>query len=81
MYSCAPLRRDEQKQDVQLEHKYSNSVPILDVARKTCQKQWSIGRGGERGSEMSVLTARHDDDDDLESVGVGISLPLPFPRV
>ncbi len=24
-----------------------------------------IGRGGERGSEISVLAARHDDDDDI----------------
>ena len=38
MYSCGPLHRGEQKQDVQLEHTYSNSVQILDVARKTCQK-------------------------------------------
>ena len=33
------LRRDEQRQDVQLEHTYGSSVPILDVARETCQKQ------------------------------------------
>ena len=69
MYSWGPLHRDEQRQDVQLEHTYSSSVPMLNVARKTCQKQWTIGRSGERGSELSVLTARHDDDyddDDLE---------------
>ena len=24
-----------------------SSVPILDVARKTCQKQWTIGRGAD----------------------------------
>ena len=28
------------------------------------QGQWTIGRGGERGSEISVLIARNDDDDD-----------------
>ena len=30
---------------------------------KTCQKRWMIGRSGERGSGISVLTARHDDDE------------------
>ena len=55
---------DEQRQDIRLEHTYSSSVTILDVARKTCQGQWTIGRGGERGSEISVLIARHHDDDD-----------------
>ena len=64
MYSCGLLHRDEQRQDVQIEHAYSSPVLILDVARKTCQGQWTIGRGGERGSEISVLIARHDDDDD-----------------
>ncbi len=39
-------------------------MPILDVAQKTCQKQWTIGKGGKSGSEISVLMARHDDDDD-----------------
>ena len=55
MYSCGPLQRDEQWQDVQLEHTYSTSMPILDVAWKTRQGQWMIGRGGERVSEISVL--------------------------
>ena len=54
---------DEQRQDVQLEPTYSSSVPILDVALRTCQKQWMIGRGGERGSEISVLIVQHDNDD------------------
>ena len=35
---------------------------IQDVALRTCQKRWTIGRSGERGSGMSVLVARHDDD-------------------
>ena len=52
---------DDQRQDVHLEHTYSSSVQILDVARKTCQKQWTIGRSGERGSEISVLIVQHDD--------------------
>ena len=30
----------------------------------TCQKWWTIGRSGERGSGISVLAAQHDDDDD-----------------
>ena len=31
---------------------------------KACQRRWTIGRSGERGSGISVLVARHDDDDD-----------------
>ena len=54
---------DEQKQDDQLEPTYSSNVRIRDVALKTCQRQWTIGRSGERGSAISVLAARHDDDD------------------
>ena len=53
----------KQKQDDQLEHTYSSYVRIRDVALKTCQKQWMIGRCGERGSGISVLAAWHDDDD------------------
>ena len=64
MYSCGPFHRDEQRQDVQLKHTYCSSVQIQNVARKTCQKQWTIGRGGERGSEIFVLIVQHDDDDD-----------------
>ena len=30
----------------------------------TSQKRWTIGRSGERGSGISVLAARHDDEDD-----------------
>ena len=48
----------------QLEHTYSSCVKIRDVAVKTCQRRWTIGKGGERGSGISVLAARHDDDDD-----------------
>ena len=33
---------------------------------KTCQRRWTIGRSGERGSGISVLAARHNDDDDLK---------------
>ena len=55
----------KQKQDDQLEHTYSSYVRIRDVTLKTCQKRWMIGRSGERGSGISVLEARHDDDDDV----------------
>ena len=58
----------KQKQDDQLEHTYSSNVRIRDVALKTCQRRWTIGRSGERGSGISVLAARHEyvyDDDDF----------------
>ena len=64
MHSYGPPHMAKQKQDDQLEHTYSSYVRIRDVALKTCQKRWMIGRGGERGSGISVLVARHDDDDD-----------------
>ena len=54
----------EQKQDDQLELTYSSYVRTQDVTLKTCQRRWIIGRSGERGSGISVLAARHDDDDD-----------------
>ena len=53
-----------EKQDDQLENTYSSSVRIRDVALKTWQRRWTIGRSAERGSGISVLAARHDDDDD-----------------
>ena len=53
-----------QKQDDQHEHTFSNYVRIQDVVQKTCLRRWTIGRSGERGSGISVLPARHDDDDD-----------------
>ena len=64
MYSYGPLHMAEQRQDEQFEPIYSSSVPIRDVALKTCQKQWTIERGGERGSGISVLKVQHDDDDE-----------------
>ena len=51
------------KQDDQLEHTYSSCVKIRDVAQKTCQRWWTIGKSGERGSGISMLVARRDDDD------------------
>ena len=47
---------DEHRQDDHHEATYSSPVPI--------QKQWTIGRGSDRESGISVLIARHDDDDD-----------------
>ena len=64
MYSYGPPHMAGQKQDDQLEHTFSSYVRIRDVALKTCQRRWTIGRSGERGSGISVLTARDDDDDD-----------------
>ena len=34
-----------------------------DTGQKTYRRRWMIGRSGERGSGISVLVARHDDDD------------------
>ena len=59
------LHMDEQRQDDQLEPTYNSSVPIQNVALKTCWKQWTIEKGGERGSEISVPMSRHDDDDSI----------------
>ena len=65
MYCCGPLHTDEKVLDDQQEHIYSNSMPIQDVAWKTCQERWTIEMDGERGSGKSVLTTWHDDDDDF----------------
>ena len=65
---------DEQKKDDQLEPTYSSSVPIRDVALRTCRKQWTIGRGGERGSGISVLIVRQDDDSTFNLPGINFSL-------
>ena len=54
----------EQTQADLLEHTYNSYVIIRDVALKTCQRRWTIGESGERGSGISVLAARHDDDND-----------------
>ena len=65
MYSYGPPHMAVQKQDDQHEHTFSNYVRIRDVAQKTFQRRWTIGKSGERGSGISVLQARHDDDDDV----------------
>ena len=70
MYSYGPPYMAEQKQDGQLEHTYNSYVMIRDVALKTCWRQWTMGRRGERGSGISVQAARHDDDDDDDFIDI-----------
>ena len=57
---------DEQRQDDQLEpiYLYKSSVPMQDVALKTCRERWTIETGDEKGSGKSVLAVQDDDDDD-----------------
>ena len=62
MYSYEPPH--VRRQDDQHEHTFSSYVRIRDVVLKTCLGRWTIGRSGERGSGISVLPARHDDDDE-----------------
>ena len=66
MLSYGTPHMAEQKQDDQLEHTYRTSVRIRDVALRTYQKRWSIERSCERGSGISVLTVRQDDDDNTK---------------
>ena len=54
----------EQRQDDKLEPTYNSPVQIRDVTLRTCRKQWTIEKGGGRGSGRSVLMSRHDDVDD-----------------
>ena len=44
-----------QNQGDQLEPIYSSSLRIRDAALRTCQKQWTIGRSGKRGSGISKM--------------------------
>ena len=55
---------DVQRQDNQLEPTYSSTVSIQGVSLKIYRKQWTIEKGSEKGSGVSVLMAWHDDDDD-----------------
>ena len=63
-YNIAIHGMDVQEWDDQHEHTYSNYVRTQDVTLKTCRRRWMIGRNGERGSRISALAVRHDDDDD-----------------
>ena len=62
IYSYGPPHMAGQKQDDQHEHTFSSYVRIRDVALKTCQRRWTIGKSGERGSGISVLVVRQDDE-------------------
>ena len=59
-----------QKQVDQHERTFSSYVRIRDVVLKTYLGRWTIGRSGERGSGISVLPARYDDDDERCEVKV-----------
>ena len=63
MYSYGPPHMAVQKQDDQHEHTFNRYVRIRDVVLKTYLGRWTIGRSGERGSGISVIPARYDDDD------------------
>ena len=65
MYSYGSPHTAAQKQDDQHERTFSSCVRIQDVVLKTCLGRWTIGRSGERGSGISVLPARYDDDDEF----------------
>ena len=47
---------------------FSSYVRIRDVVLKTYLGQWTIGRSGERGSGISMLPARYDDDDEFKQI-------------
>ena len=61
------LHMDEPRLNDQLELIYSNSVPIKDVAWKTCWEWRMIG--SKRESGKSMLAAWHDDNDALKING------------
>ena len=59
-----PTHGPRKSRDDQHERTFSSYVRIQVVVLKTCLGRWTIGRSGERGSGISVLPARYDDDDD-----------------
>ena len=50
-------------------------VRIRDVALRTYEKRWTIGRSGLRELGISMLAARHDDDDEQLLCYASIYLP------
>ena len=74
MYSYGPPHMTGQKKDEQLELTFSSYVRIRDMALKTYQRRWTIGRSGERGSGISVPAAWHDDDDDDIHMHLGVNM-------
>ena len=77
MYSYGPPHMAVQKQDDQHEHTFSSYVRIRDVVLKTYLGRWTIGRSGERGSGISVLPVRYDDDDDDDLYKNGFAVKKP----
>ena len=68
MYSYGPPHMAVKNQNDQHEHAFSNYMRIQDVVQKTCLRRWTIRKSGERGSGISVLPARHDDDDEVYTI-------------
>ena len=64
MYSNGPPRMAEQKQDDQLEHIYSSYKGCSPEDPREAMND----RSGERGTGISVLIARHEDDDEVKLV-------------
>ena len=57
--------KDELLSDILLwTPRYGQTKAVRPARTYIQQKQWVIGRSGERGSGISVLAAWHDDDDD-----------------
>ena len=71
MYSYGSPHTAAQKQDDQHERTFSSYVRIQVVVLKTYLGRWTIGRSGERGSGISVLPARYDDDDIVDNIKPG----------
>ena len=68
MFSYWPPQMVELKQGDQREPTYSSFVRIRDIAMRTCQKRWTIGRSSERGTTIFVLVVWHDDDDHDDNI-------------
>ena len=75
----------EQEQDDQLEHTYSSSVRIRDVALKTCQRRWTIGKSVVLSSADSSSYLQNHNDTIIktqEDFFINIFVPLTlFVRV
>ena len=71
---CTSSHMAAQKQDDQHERTFSSYVRIRDAVLKTYLGRWTIGWSGERGSGISELPARYDDDDEYyKSRAVGVT--------
>ena len=63
-YSCEPLHMDKQMLDDQIGPIFKSSVPIQNVAWRTCRERLTVQMGSEKMSGKSLLAALLDDDDD-----------------